>query len=316
MKLLFHVDQINVRGTCDAVYSYAHYNETMFGNKSVIVAPKAKMDECDDLALTKFNRRFEVLFYDDNEALQKIADDADCIYFIKYGKNDAFTPTGIRTLVHCVFDMTDQHGDVYAGVSGTLAKKFGKHDFVPHMISLQPSMTGENLRGELKIPEDAVVFGRHGGMDTFNLKFVMEAIILVVQQRDNIWFVFVNTPKFVEHPHVVFLDKICDPEDKNKYICTCDAHLEASTLGHTFGLSMGEFSVNNKPIIAYNGPVWNTAHFDILGDRALYFKTPEELVKIFCLFDPAEYEDRDMNCYKEYTAEKVMPQFKQVFLDN
>ena len=31
-----------------------------------------------------------------------------------------------------------------------------------------------NLRQELNIPDDAVVFGRHGGKDQFNISFVQK----------------------------------------------------------------------------------------------------------------------------------------------
>ena len=86
--------------------------------------------------------------------------------------------------------MTQPHGDVFAGVSETLAKKFGKTLFVPHMIGLEPSKTKENLREKLGIPENATVFGRHGGQDTFNLEIARNAIRRIVRDKPNIYFVF------------------------------------------------------------------------------------------------------------------------------
>ena len=78
--------------------------------------------------------------------------------------------------------MTDPHGDVYAAVSETLAKKFQKTLFVPHMIGLPPAIDkNDNLRKTLNIPEDATVFGRHGGQDTFNLQFTKDVINNVIQ---------------------------------------------------------------------------------------------------------------------------------------
>jgi hypothetical protein len=49
-----------------------------------------------------------------------------------------------------------------------------KPPVVPHIVSL-PELS-EDLRAELGIPEDAVVFGRHGGVGTFSLDFVQASV--------------------------------------------------------------------------------------------------------------------------------------------
>jgi len=287
----------------------------LLGNKSVIIAPKNSLNDNDELALIKFSKRFEILFYEDMEDMERHISDCDILYCIKYGTYDGIKSDNIKTVIHCVFDQTEPHGDVYAAVSKTLANKFGKELFVPHMIGLEPSISKNNLRQYLGIPEDAIVFGRHGGQDTFNLEFSKSVIRIIVREFPNIYFVFVNTPEFDKHPQIFFLSKIAEDEEKNRFISTCDAHLECGSLGHTFGLSMGEFSVNNKPIIAYSGPIWNRAHIDILKDRALYYKDDNEFYSILTTFNPKEWENRDNNCYKEYSPEKVMKIFKEVFID-
>jgi hypothetical protein len=104
-------------------------------------------------------------------------------------------------------------------------------------------------------------------------------------------------------------------EEKNQFINTCDAHLECGTLGHSFGISIGEFSVNNKPVIAYGGETWNNAHKDILGSKGIYFYDSIDFYNILTRFNPIEYKNQDLNCYKEYTPEKVMKKFKEVFID-
>ena len=317
MKIAFHTDQIDVRGTCVSLYDYAHYNETLLGNESVIVTSTKHISRNDIIAVQKFMKRFKVFFYDTKENLETIlkGEKCDVMYCIKYGKDDGFVSSNIKTVVHAVFDLSQPHGDVFAAVSETLAKKYNYSLFVPHMIAHKPSKNGKNLRKELGIPETAVVIGRYGGQDTFNLSFVKESISRIVKDRGDIYFLFINTPVFVNHPQVIHRGKVVSEDEKNKFICTCDAHLEASTLGHTFGLAMGEFSVNNKPIIAYNGQLWNTNHLEILKDRGIYFKTAEEFEKIIREFDKADYEEKDLNCYKEFSPERVMAKFKEVFLD-
>lgn len=316
VKIAFYSDGLDVRGTCTAMYDYAHYNEILLKNESIIITQKNNSYN-NEIAIEKFQKRFKVFFYDIIEEIQDFISDCDIIYYIKYGKNDHFLPKNIKIVIHCVFDMTDPHGDVYAAVSETLARKFNKTLFVPHMIGLLPSINkNDNLRKSLNIPEDAIVFGRHGGQDTFNLQFTKDVINNIVENNPKLYFLFVNTPKFGHHHHLIFLDKIITYDEKNKFINTCDAHLECGNLGHTFGLSIGEFSVNNKPIISYGGPTWNNAHKDILKDKGIYFYNNIDFYNILTTFNPEEYKNKDLNCYKDYSPEKVMKIFKEIFIDN
>jgi hypothetical protein len=314
MKIGFHSTQLDIRGTCVSLYDYAHYYETILGGKSVIITQRS--GKHDENALYKFAKRFEIRYYSKEEDIDDLLHDCGLFYNIKYGKNDGIISKKVKTCVHCVFDMTEPHGDVYAGVSDTLAKKFGKSKFVPHMIGLPPSHTQENLREKLKIPSDAIVFGRHGGTDTFDLNIAKTAIIHVVNDKPNFHFIFVNTPLFYYHPRIHHINKIVDLDEKNRFIMSCDAMIHAQNLGETFGIAIGEFSVNNKPIIAYNGSVWNDHYKNILGDRALWYTTEEECYDKMFHFNPKEYENKDMNCYKQYSPEIVMQQFKEVFIDS
>jgi len=313
MKIAFHSSQIDVRGTCVSLYDYAHYHETLLGGRSVIITDKNVKH--DKIAVYRFAKRFEIRYYDHTEEIEELVSDCDIFYDIKYGKKNEVSCKNIKTVVHCVFDMSEPHGDVYAAVSDTLAKKFGRTKYVPHMIGLKPSRTGDNLREILKIPQDAVVFGRHGGEDTFDLEMAKAAITHAVNDRPELYFIFVNTPRFVNHPKVIHLDKIVDLDEKNRFIMTCDAMIHAQSLGETFGIAIGEFSVNNRPIVAYNGPVWNDHYKHILGDKALWYTTEDECYHILMKFDHENYWGKDLNCYKKYSPERVMEQFKKVFID-
>jgi hypothetical protein len=314
VKIIFHTVQIDVRGTCTAIYDYAHYNEILLGNKSVILTSKNNKNN-DIIAVEKFEKRFKVLYYDKVEDIEEIVKDYDIIYNIKYGTNDNFLFKNIKNIVHSVFDMSEEHGDIFAGVSEALVIKFGKNLFVPHMIGLRPSETKENLREKLNIPKKAIVFGRHGGADTFDISFAKTTISKIVRDFPTIYFIFVNTPCFDVHPQIIYLDKIIDDEDKNMFINTCDACIHAQTLGETFGLSIGEFSVNNKPIFTYGGYCWNNSHKLILKDKAIYYHNNKELYFKIVTFDKDKYENMDLNCYKEYSPENVMQKFKEVFID-
>jgi len=306
MKIIaFQTPQLDVRGSCDAIYNYAHYNENILGNRSVILVPQNAKNE--EEAVIKFNSRFCIFKYNSlEEAVEKSK--ADILYTIKYGKNDNNYSKIIPTIVHCVFDLSEPHGDVYIAVSKALAQKYGRTEYLPHIVNQIPANEGD-LRNELNIPKEALVIGRHGGMDTFNLSFVHRGISKIVRERKDIYFIFINTPKFDHHPQIINLPRTADMSFKNKFISTCDAGLEASNLGHTFGLACAEMSINNKPMIVYNGQVWNNAHIQILGERGLYFSNEDEFYKLISTF---VIKDRGfLNCYQDYSPEKVIKLFDQ-----
>ncbi len=313
VKIAFLTPQIDARGSCVALFDYAKYNVELLGNESIIVVPKSGRRR-DQAAIKKFSKIFRIHYYNNLKELETflLEEKTDILYCIKHGQKDDILLEKIPTVIHCVFDMSYPHGRVQAAVSETLAKKYGKTTFVPHMVALEPSRTKENLRKSLDIPEDAIVFGRYGGEDTFNLEFVRHIIPRIVQEREDIYFLFMNTPVFLDHPRVIFLDSLTDEDEKNRFICTCDAHIEAGSLGHTFGLAIAEFSVNNKPIIAYTGQIWNRAHLDILGDKVRGYENEREFYDILNTFDPKKGGE---NCYRDYTPEKVMQKFKEVFID-
>ena len=312
VKIAFHSKKICLRGSTVSLYDYAYYNQKILNGKSVIITQNTGHDE---LTLNKFRKQFPIIYYDKEEEIEKLVEEYDIFYTIIYGKNTSILPKNIKSCVHCVFDLSEPHGDVYAAVSKTLANKFNKDIYVPHMIGLKPSKSKENLRKTLNIPEDAIVFGRHGGQDTFDLNFVKQAIINVVNLKLNTHFIFVNTPCFYLHERIHHIDKIVDLDEKNRFISTCDAMIHAQSLGETFGIAIGEFSVNNKPIIAFNGKVWNDNYKNILKDKALWYENEHDCYITMLEFDPSDYVDKDVNCYKDYTPEKVMKIFKEVFID-
>ena len=56
MKIAFYSNQLCLRGTEIALYSYADYNEKLLGNESIIVSQPSR----DLTALPKFKNRFNV----------------------------------------------------------------------------------------------------------------------------------------------------------------------------------------------------------------------------------------------------------------
>ncbi len=55
-------------------------------------------------------------------------------------------------------------------------------------------------------------------------------------------------------------------------------------------------------------------HIDILGSKGLYYESYDELYSILMNTTKDDIKGRDWNCYKEFTPDKVMEKFKEVFL--
>lgn len=308
MIIGFLVQEFNIRGSGMATYDYAHYNEAILGNKSIIITPKKLTG--DTGAFRKFHIRFPIIFYTDLEQ-SLLENKVDFLYIISYGRkqdSEKYITKACKNIVHCVFDMSEPHGDHYLGVSKTLAAKFGSKNYLHHMISHRPSKTGENLRKELGIRDSDTVFGRYGGRDTFNLPWGVDVIKNTLDKRSDVYFLFMNTPVFLIHPRVIYLEPTTDMDQKNKFIMTCDANIVFETLGHTFGMACGEYGVNNKPSIVYDYNVWNRAHIDILGNDGIYFKSPAELSDILCDWKKKEYK---ITAYDYYNPKNIMKEFEK-----
>ena len=316
MKICFCTGNIDVRGTCKALCDYAIHLPKI--HTAIIATLELDLQKCDELALNYISNRFPIFYYRDKQSLEKILENEGCemLYVIKGGLNDGIYSDKISTLVHCVFNMSDPHGTYYVGVSQFIATKFNKSFYIPHMISLKPSTTFENLREIYNIPHSATVFGRYGGIDTFTVEWMYSAIIRAVTDNSQLYFIFMNTFKFCDHPRVIFIDgKIIEDEDKNKFLCTLDAYLEGSHIGHSFGLACGEASINNIPVITYFRENidprfnWSHEHINILGDKGVYFGNENELYNLLVSFDKNIYKNKDNNAYRSFTPDNVMPLF-------
>ena len=318
MIIAFHVENFSYRGTEVATYDYAFYNQKILGNKSIIVYPRDRRPDMANIK-TKFISTFESYEYDNKAELEQYIalKGIRAVYILKYGKNtDNIVSLSVPLLVHCVYDSSMPHGTVYASISESVSK--GRTPIVPHIIEVDP--TDGDFRKELNIPSDAIVFGRHGGPDTFNIDFVRDVIYDTVNNNSNIYFIFAVKPFIFDkqHPQIKFISEFSSPVIKRKFINTCDAMIHACSLGESFGLSVLEFSKCNKPVITFNGGEWNRQHLAHLGDLAVLYNDKIELSTIFKNWKEDTLQGK---CNKDYTKicekfkpENVMRQFDEVFL--
>jgi len=322
MKIAFHVYHFTFRGSEIAAFDYALFNREILKNTSIVVLPRIQSQPENPSVKEKFGREFEIFYYDSLTHLEEICkrESVDVLYTIKYGTDDGLILKSIPVLVHCVFTTEQPHGTIYAGVSQSVSKK-NTHlqkeiPFVNHMVYLPDIKT--DFRKDLDIPSDAIVFGRHGGDDTFDLSFVKDTIIELVNERDDIFFLFAIRPRImsnVEHPHIIYLDSFTDMRIKTKFINTCDAMIHASSLGESFGLSILEFCHQNKPVITWVGGLWHKQHHSNLGDKGIYYIDKNSVKKIINEFNPLVHQKIDYKCLvTPFSPFKIMKQFEDVFL--
>jgi len=313
--VLFHENQLCLRGTSVALFDYARFNEELLGNNSFI-AFDANSRFNDEQAIEKFVRRFpnKVYSYSSREQFKSLCNhlDVDCCYMIKSGEFDGLL-SNKRNLIHAVFQAYQPHGDVYAYVSQWLSEKMtgGKAPFVPHIVSLPDPV--ENMREKLGIPTEAFVFGRYGGEDQFDIPFVKEAIVEFVDANETAWFVFFNTNPFTEHPRIKFYKGFSDMQLKANVVDSCDAMIHARSMGESFGLAICEFLYGNRPVLAWNGGN-DKHHLDILQDADMLYADKKDLLnKMDSLMRSEKKTYRHL--VDKFSPKTVMEKFNKVFLE-
>ena len=307
MKIAFHSNQLGIRGTEVALYDYALGNRDILGNESIIISDA----NADLTSLDKFKTQFPVYLYSDFSEVESIIhnENIDAVYWIKAGFNDGKLVNNAKNLVHSVFKHNDVHGDVYAYVSEWLSDEMsnGELPYIPHMVNLPKHNLDYRESFGLK---DKFIIGWYGG-DNFELPFAKQAVIDVAKERDDVVFLFMNCTPFTSESNIYFIKGTTNLDEKVAFINTCDVMIHSRERGETFGLTVAEFSTFGKPIITYsNSPERN--HINILGDNGIYYTNYNDLYKILSEIDSSV---KGYNCYTDFTPEKVMNKFKEVFLD-
>lgn len=326
MNVAFFVRHFTERGTEVAIYDYAKYNEELLHNHSIIVCLTERVQQtytgsAARVSYAKFAARFPIIELDHISDMKRIIRECNIHVFhtLTAGGPDIYhfdRPViwkGCRTIKQCVFDTTCPEGGVYCCISDAVNRNHGtQFPVLPHIVTMSDPDAG-NLRDTLGIPADAVVFGRYGGLDTFDCAYVHDVIAAVARERPDVYFVFMNTARFMSPntlPNVCFLEGTTDATEKARFVGTCDAMIHARWDGETFGLAVGEFAVRGKTIVAQDR-CNSRAHFDILGDKVVSFGSPEELHHILTHFDAYRVDMRE-NGYLAFTPEAVMAQFQRL----
>ena len=312
MNIAFWDNQLCERGTTVSLFDYANYNQLLLRNKSFIFYDKQSGANNNEV-INKFKQNFVVHATDGFDEVDEYLKQYNIthIYIIKYGVIDNRISKVAKNCIHCVFNFTQPHGDVYSAISPWIRGYNPQYPVVPHMINLPNN--NNNLRAELNIPTNAIVFGGYGGKGSFSISFVHTVVYKIAKNNPNIIFLFANFDKFCpELPNIIHLPVIVELEEKVTFINTIDAMLWARQDGETFGISIGEFSTKNKPVIAMR--IGDLSHFYLLKDKGIWYNNENSLTNILLNFSPDIEQKKDWNAYKDFTPEKVMEIFKNVYL--
>jgi hypothetical protein len=323
MKVAFHDNLLCVRGTTTALWDYAEWSQKLFNIEPIIIYNQSNIYN-QDFVVERFRSRYKVFGYKHDQfqphfqganQINEILKDNNCesLFMIKGGNPDGVISTVSKNWINAISICNESHihGDRFAMGSRWLSRiTDNKIDYVSYMVNL-PDVDGD-LRESLGIPKNAIVFGRNGGSDQFDLKFVHSAIEQALKIRKDIYFLFQGTDKFIEHERIIYLAPSVDVDYKVKFINTCDALIHARQIGESFGMTCAEFSMKNKPVITWFGSRERN-HIEYLDNKGIYFNNYDDILHIFSKFEPNS--SVDYRCYEECLPEFVMDKFKKIYLN-
>lgn len=316
MKIAFHDNCLTVRGTTTCIYNFAYWGRELLGFDPIIMYNESNAAN-DREGYEKCAKEFKVIGYSNKTDIDSILEKEDCEYFFmkKGGSPDGIISTVSKNLINaCAANWNPNwiHGDVYAMGSEWLSKI--TNYTVPYVsdIVILPDIE-DDMRSELGIPKNHFVFGRTGGFETFDLMWVKQTISKALELRSDIWFVFQNTDKFIDHERVIYLERNSCEKTKVKFINTCDAMIHARQIGESFGVACAEFSLRNKPVITWNGSP-ERSHIDILNDKGIYYSNIDDLMHILLNIDKKEINSLSWNQYEQFSPKPIMEKFNEVYL--
>jgi hypothetical protein len=317
MKIGFFVQEMNFRGITNSIFEYAYYNETILKNKSYIFFYKLSKSNKNEV-ITKFKKNFDTYGINKFETIKKFNNriKLDFIYH-QVGKADdldfSYTP---QSMVHLVFpqNIYKIRENIYFFISNWLSKECSnsKIPHLPYIVNYDKDK--KNLRKELGIKSNDIVFGCHGGESSFDIPFVHQTIINIAKKRNDIYFIFLNINKFSEEPNIIFLKGTSEKKFINIFINTCDAMIHGRSIGESFGLACAEFAIKNKPILTYNF-CRDRAHIFMLKNKIFTYSSMSSLDKLIVNFNKNKFKKfNTFNFYKKFNPKIVMKAFKKIYI--
>lgn len=316
MKIGFFVYAMNLRGVANSIFKYAYYNETILKNKSYIFFDKSNTQHQKQV-INKFKKNFVTISLNNLKDLNTIKNKINLdIFYAQIGKfSDYNLPKNIKNFIHLIFPQPFykiKNKNCFF-VSKWLSKECSNYKipYLPFIIN--SNVTNTDLRKKLNINNNAIVFGCHGGSESFDLAFVKQVIFKILKKRNDIFFLFLNINKFANHPNIIFLKGTIKDDYKITFINTCDAMLHGRSLGESFGIACAEFAIRNKPIFTYEFSR-DRAHIDLLKNKVITYSSENNLFNLINTFNKDKFKNfNSASLYKDFTPKKIMNKFKKIY---
>lgn len=346
IKVLLHSNGFSERGDSVTLLAIGGLIKYEFGYGCAIAIPADAEHISEERVSEAISRGFEVFRYRSKSELDTFANSkgmthsyvfsggrrTDLPYFDK-SDPESFRIGNTRHITHVVFKNFDPHGEVYAYVSDwllgwaklriwiwglrkSLGSPGGRNQTLvtsfPHFIEPWPkSSSSVPLRKELGIPEDAHVIGRIGGFSEFNDSAARKGVRLILDDWQDSYALFVNTPRFLDHPRAIFLEKLSRAEVKRFYDA-CDMLLNGRRMGESFGYSIVEPLSLGKPVIApswVRNPLMDKHHIGLLRRQGLLYSSAKGLLRIYGSFRgrlPSQELPKLVGGFSSYEAAKKL----------
>lgn len=206
-----------------------------------------------------------------------------------------FRIAGAVHISHAVFRNYEPYGDFYLYVSDWLLewairkRRFARLPFrrgtkqvlvsaLPHGLP-ELRATAFSFRHQLSIPIEATVIGRIGGFEEFDDRAAHSAILDLLDNDPNLFFIAANTRRFADHERIRYLEYV-DRSQVGDFYEACDLLLNARLSGESFGFSIVEPLTMGKPVI---GPHWvrnvfmDRHHVRLLQEFGLLYRSRSDL---------------------------------------
>ena len=290
-KVLFYNNTLCHRGTSKAIYLYAKSLYSLSSDIKICYAfNRSERGNKFGFALHLLDLGVELLGVSSHVDILNISHHFNLIYYVSSSSENELSwlkqSASNATLLHQVGFQAPIFCSSFQFAYTSYWQSFyftnGEAPVLPYIIDTpnKNCVSQADVRLKLGIPREAIVLGRHGGADTWNLPFASKVVEQAVNYKKDLYFIFAGTPQFSKHDQIIFLNEISSLVRLEDYLVACDAMIHARWEGETFGMACAEFLVRNKPIITWSESREQN-HIFLAGRSAITYNNELDLLNVF-----------------------------------
>lgn len=316
------------RGTSKAIYNYMLALNTSFSDiKLFYIFLKNDSGNRLGFALHLLQLGVELIPISSYEDLKTIGYSFDFLYHVTSAEPSQLTwlkhsrcrSTFIHQVGYQPPDYSSSDHFAYTSYWQSFYFTNGSAPVLPYIVN-PPSRdsipSALSARERFGIPNDALVLGRHGGADTWNLPFASAVVNKAVSERPDLWFIFVGTPRFTSHERVLFLNSITSMQELEYFFSASDSMIHSRWEGETFGMACAEFLIRGKPIITWSESREQN-HLFLAGRSAITYNNPSDLYRLFLDLDKKYISHKssliNTDLLSKYSSNVVVENFRRYF---